>query len=165
MSTFLTVLVFSLPVLSLAAAVYVAARAMKKTGNVRRAFSRHFITLVMAIVLCLAFTFVAAAAPTSAETDAAAAAETAVTAVSDSGAGMATGLGFLAAALSIGLAAIGAGIALSAGAPAAIGAVSEDPKSFGKSMIFVVLGEAVAIYGLIIAILIILKIPNLPTLG
>ncbi len=164
MSTFLTVLVFALPVLGLAAAVYVAARSMKKTGNARRAFSRHFITLVMAIVLCLAFTFVAAAAPTTSEADAASAADAAVTAVADSGAGTATGMGFLAAALSIGLAAIGAGIALSAGAPAAIGAVSEDPKSFGKSMIFVVLGEAVAIYGLIIAILIILKIPNLPTL-
>ncbi len=164
MTTFLNVLVFALPVLALAAAIFVAARTMRRTGNVRRAFSRHFITLVMAIVLCLAFTFVAAAAPADTG-DAAAAAATAVETAADNGAGMATGLGFLAAALSIGLAAIGAGIALSAGAPAAIGAVSEDPKSFGKSMIFVVLGEAVAIYGLIIAILIILKIPNLPTLG
>lgn len=164
MTTFLNVLVFALPVLALAAAIFVAARTMKRTGNARRAFSRHFITLVMAIVLCLAFTFVAAAAPA----DTADATETAAVAVetaAESDAGMATGLGFLAAALSIGLAAIGAGIALSAGAPAAIGAVSEDPKSFGKSMIFVVLGEAVAIYGLIIAILIILKIPNLPALG
>ena len=163
MSTFLTVLVFALPVLGLAAAVYVAARSMKKTGNVRRAFSRHFITLVMAIVLCLCFTFVAAAAPSTPDADPVSTAAT-LTSMSDSGAGVATGMGFLAAALAIGLAAIGAGIALSAGAPAAIGAVSEDPKSFGKSMI-VVLGEAVAIYGLIIAILIILKIPNLPTLG
>lgn len=164
MTTFLNVLVFALPVLALAAAIFVAARTMKRTGNARRAFSRHFITLVMAIVLCLAFTFVAAAAPA----DTADATETAAVAVetaAESDAGMATGLGFLAAALSIGLAAIGAGIALSAGAPAAIGAVSEDPKSFGKSMIFVVLGEAVAIYGLIIAILIILKIPDLPALG
>ena len=41
---------------------------------------------------------------------------------------------------------------------AAIGAVSEDPKSFGKSMIFVVLGEGVALYGLLISILIINKL-------
>ena len=41
---------------------------------------------------------------------------------------------------------------------AAIGAVSEDPKSFGKSMIFVVLGEGVALYGLLISILIINKV-------
>lgn len=164
MTTFLNVLVFALPVLALAAAIFVAARTMKRTGNARRAFSRHFITLVMAIVLCLAFTFVAAAAPADTG-DATETAAVAVETAAESDAGMATGLGFLAAALSIGLAAIGAGIALSAGAPAAIGAVSEDPKSFGKSMIFVVLGEAVAIYGLIIAILIILKIPNLPALG
>ena len=65
-------------------------------------------------------------------------------------------LSYGGAALAIGLAAIGAGIALASGAPAAIGAVAEDPKSFGKAMIFVALGEAVAIYGFIIAFLMIL---------
>ena len=53
-----------------------------------------------------------------------------------------------------GLACIGAGIAVAAGAPAAIGAVSEDPKVFAKALIFVVLGEGIAIYGLLISILI-----------
>ena len=53
-----------------------------------------------------------------------------------------------------GLSAIGAGIAVAAAAPAAIGAFSENPKSFGKAMIFVVLGEGIAIYGLLISILI-----------
>lgn len=70
----------------------------------------------------------------------------------------AQGMGFLAAALSTGLSAVGAGIAVAAAAPAAIGAVSEDPKAFGKAMIFVVLGEGIAIYGLLISILIITKI-------
>ncbi len=65
------------------------------------------------------------------------------------------GLGYLAAALAVGLACIGGGIAVAAGAPAAIGAVSEDPKSFVKALIFVVLGEGIALYGLLIAILII----------
>ncbi len=64
------------------------------------------------------------------------------------------GLGYLAAALSTGLSALGAGIAVAAAAPAAIGATSEDPKSFGKSLIFVALGEGVALYGLLISILI-----------
>lgn len=68
--------------------------------------------------------------------------------------GAATGMGYLAAALVTGLSCLGAGIAVAAAAPAAIGAVSEDPKSFGKAMIFVVLGEGVAIYGLLISILI-----------
>lgn len=65
------------------------------------------------------------------------------------------GLGYLAAALAVGLACIGSGIAVAAGAPAAIGAVSEDPKAFVKALIFVVLGEGIALYGLLIAILII----------
>lgn len=70
----------------------------------------------------------------------------------------AQGLGFLAAALAVGLGSIGAGIAVAAAAPAAIGAFSEDPKAFGKALIFVALGEGVAIYGLLIAILIINKL-------
>lgn len=70
----------------------------------------------------------------------------------------AQGMGFLAAAAVTGLAAVGAGIAVAAAAPAAIGAVSEDPKSFGKAIIFVVLGEGIAIYGLLISILIINKL-------
>lgn len=70
----------------------------------------------------------------------------------------AQGMGFLAAALSVGLGSIGAGIAVAAAAPAAIGAFSEDPKAFGKALIFVALGEGVAIYGLLIAILIINKL-------
>ena len=65
------------------------------------------------------------------------------------------GMGFLAAALSTGLSALGAGIAVAAAAPAAIGAVSENSKAFGKAIIFVVLGEGIAIYGLLISILII----------
>ena len=68
------------------------------------------------------------------------------------------GLGYIAAALVTGLACIGAGIAVAAGAPAPIGAVSEDPKSFAKALIFVVLGEGIAIYGLLISILILNKI-------
>ena len=68
---------------------------------------------------------------------------------------IAQGLGFLAAALATGFSALGAGIAVAAAAPAAIGAFSENEKNFGKSLIFVALGEGVAIYGLLISILII----------
>ncbi len=86
------------------------------------------------------------------------AAETAEAAVAATGASPA-GMGFLAAALVTGLSAIGAGIAVAAAAPAAIGAFSEDPKAFGKALIFVALGEGVALYGLLISILILNKIP------
>ena len=53
---------------------------------------------------------------------------------------------------------LGGGLAVAAGAPAAIAAASEDPKSFGKSLIFVALGEGIALYGMLIAILIWTKV-------
>ena len=71
------------------------------------------------------------------------------------GAISAAGLGYLAAALAVGLGSIGCGIAVASAAPAAIGAVSEEPSVFGKAMIFVALGEGVALYGFLIAFMII----------
>jgi len=68
------------------------------------------------------------------------------------------GMGYLAAALSTGLAALGAGVAVASAASAAIGAVSEDPKALGKVLIFVALGEGVALYGLLISMMIINKL-------
>lgn len=65
-----------------------------------------------------------------------------------------SGLGFIAAALSTGLATIGAGYAVGAVGSSALGAVSEDPKILGKTLIFVGLAEGIAIYGLIVSILI-----------
>ncbi len=64
------------------------------------------------------------------------------------------GLKYIGAALSTGLGSIGTGIAVGGAAPAAIGAVSENDKAFSKALIFVALGEGVAIYGLLISILI-----------
>jgi len=60
----------------------------------------------------------------------------------------------LAAGLSTGLAAIGAGIAVSGTGAAAVGAIAEKPEAFGRSLIFVGLAEGIAIYGLIIAFLV-----------
>ena len=68
------------------------------------------------------------------------------------------GMGLLAAGIVTGLAGIGGGIAVAAGAPAAIAATAENPKSFGKSIIFVALGESIALYGVVISILILNKI-------
>lgn len=65
------------------------------------------------------------------------------------------GLRYIAAALSTGLACIGAGIAVSSAASAALGAISEDPKIMGKSLIFVALAEGIALYGLLISFMII----------
>lgn len=68
------------------------------------------------------------------------------------------GLAFLGAGLSVGLACIGTGIATGLSASAAIGAVSENPKMLGTALLFVGLSEGIAIYGLIIAIMILGKL-------
>lgn len=68
------------------------------------------------------------------------------------------GISMIAAALATGISGIGGGLAVGGAAPAAIGATSEDPKAFGKALIFVALGEGVALYGLLVSILIISKV-------
>ncbi len=55
------------------------------------------------------------------------------------------------AALAAGLAAIGAGIGVGLTGAAAIGAITERPEVLGRTLIFVGLAEGIAIYGLIIA--------------
>lgn len=70
----------------------------------------------------------------------------------------AAGMGYLAAALSTGLSGIGGGIAVSAAASAALGAISEDSSIFGKSLIFAGLAEGVCLYGLIISFMILGKL-------
>ena len=65
--------------------------------------------------------------------------------------------GTLAAAISTGLACIGAGLAVGPSGAAAIGAIAEKPEAFGRSLIFVGLGEGIAIYGLIIAFMVLPK--------
>ncbi len=60
----------------------------------------------------------------------------------------------LAAALSTGLACIGAGIAVGGSGAAAVGATAEKPESFGRALIFVGLSEGIAIYGLVLSFII-----------
>jgi len=69
-----------------------------------------------------------------------------------------SGLGYLAAALATGFSCIGAGIAVSAAASAAIGAISENDKAMGKALIFVALAEGVALYGLLVSFTILGKL-------
>jgi V/A-type H+-transporting ATPase subunit K len=59
-----------------------------------------------------------------------------------------------AAALSTGLAAIGAAIAVSSTGSAAVGTIAEKPETFGRALVFVGLSEGIAIYGLIISFMI-----------
>ena len=69
----------------------------------------------------------------------------------EAGSSLATGLGYIAAALVTGLSCIGGGIAVANASSAALGAISEDSSILGKSLIFVGLAEGVCLYGLIIS--------------
>ena len=60
----------------------------------------------------------------------------------------------IGAGLATGLACVGAGIATGSAASAAIGAVSENDGMMGKALIFVAMAEGIAIYGLLIAFMI-----------
>jgi V/A-type H+-transporting ATPase subunit K len=62
--------------------------------------------------------------------------------------------GFMAAAIVAGLAALGAAYAVAVVGAAAMGAVAEKPETAGRALLFVGLAEGIAIYGLVIAIMI-----------
>jgi len=68
------------------------------------------------------------------------------------------GWAFASAALSTGLAALGAGYAVARVGSAAVGAVAEKPELFGRVLVLVGLAEGIAIYGLITSILILNRI-------
>ncbi len=149
-------LLLILPVVFLIVSIVMAIRSVKNGKKTRSAVATQLLTFLAVCVVTLAFPVVASAtsqdSPVPEKTTAS---ETAETAQADSSA---KGLGLIAAALVTGLAGIGGGIAVAAAAPAAIGATSEDPKAFGKALIFVALGEGIALYGLLISILILNKV-------
>jgi len=58
------------------------------------------------------------------------------------------GLYLVGAGIAAGLASCGAGIGLGTASAAAIGAIAEKPEMLGRTLLFVVLIEAIAIYGL-----------------
>ncbi|QKV97333.1 ATPase [Streptomyces sp. NA02950] len=72
----------------------------------------------------------------------------------DSGAASAALIG---AAISVAGASIGAAIAVAYTGAAAVAALSERPELFGRAMVIVGLAEGIAIYGLVVAIILIGK--------
>lgn len=146
-------LLFIIPVLVLAASVAFAVYKVRRGVSPQKMFCMNLAVAGALLVLCGGAALNVSAAPAE---ESAAAADTAQAAdTQKEGAdGIALGLGLLAAGLVTGLAGIGGGIAVAAGAPAAIGATSEDPKMFGRALIFVALGESIALYGVVISILI-----------
>jgi len=66
--------------------------------------------------------------------------------------------GFLSAAIATGASALGAAYAVARVGSAAVGALTEKPELLGRVLILVGLAEGIAIYGLIIAILILNRV-------
>ena len=59
----------------------------------------------------------------------------------------------IGAGLAVGLAGVGAGIAEGSIGAAAVGAMAEDEKNFGKGLLLTVIPETIVIFGLVMAIL------------
>jgi V/A-type H+-transporting ATPase subunit K len=64
------------------------------------------------------------------------------------------GSGLIAAGIVAGISTLGAGVAVAYVGAAAVGAVSEKPEVFGRAIIFVALGEGLAVLGLVMAFMI-----------
>jgi V/A-type H+/Na+-transporting ATPase subunit K len=64
-----------------------------------------------------------------------------------------SGLVAIGAGLAVGLAGIGSAIAEASIGAAAVGAMAEDEKLFGKGLILTVIPETIVIFGLVVAIL------------
>lgn len=67
----------------------------------------------------------------------------------------ANGSALLGAAIAVAGSALGAGIAVAYTGAAALAAMSERPEVFGRAMVVVGLAEGIAIYGLIVAIILV----------
>ena len=150
------VLAVVLPVVAVGVIAFATFNTRIKGKSAKKSLRFNLVTFLIVAVLVCTFAFFASAqsADPAADAEVTETAQTEETAEKTSS----NGLGLLAAGLVTGLAGIGGGIAVAAGAPAAIAATSEDPKSFGKSLIFVALGESIALYGVVISILILNKI-------
>ena len=143
-------IMLAVPVVFLCASAILAVKAFEHGKNRKKTVLTQICSFAAVFAFCMVCPIVASAATG----DAAAATS-----------GMADGLAYIGAALATGLSCIGGGIAVGItsgglgtmgfGLPAAIGATSEDPKAFGKAIIFVVLGEGIAIYGMLVSILLI----------
>lgn len=140
MTTTVKILLTLALILSIAIPFGAFAAGEKSKGRYKRAIAANAFLFfgTMAFAVCVLFNGNAYAAEAASSASASAA-----------------GLGYIAAALSTGLSCIGGGVAVSAAASAALGAISEDSSILGKSLIFVGLAEGVCLYGLIISFMII----------
>ena len=132
-------ILMALPVIFLIVSVALAVRAVSHGKSRKRTMFMQLASFAAVFTICLVCPFAVSAATGDAASTASAGA---------------SGMAYIAVAAATGLSCIGGGIAVGNAAPAAIGATSEDPKAFGKAIIFVALGEGIALYGMLISIMI-----------
>lgn len=99
--------------------------------------------LILTIILCagtVLFAQDASAAETAAE----------------GSAGLSAGIKYLAAAIAVGLACLAGGIAVAKIGSSAMGAMSENPELSGKALPFVGLAEGICLWGMLVAVLILI---------
>jgi V/A-type H+-transporting ATPase subunit K len=135
----------ALPVLAVAVAAAVALRG-RRPGTALRVLAAAGAVLLVAGTVAGAVALTAGSALAGA--DPAAQTET------GTGAGVG-GMALLAAAIAVAGSSIGAAIAVAYTGAAALAAMSERPEMFGRAMVIVGLAEGIAIYGLIVAIILI----------
>lgn len=135
-------LLMALPVVFLIVSVIIAVRAVSHGKSRKKTVLMQLASFAAVFAICMICPFVASAATGESADPAAGAA----------------GMAYIGAGAATGLSCIGGGIAVGNAAPAAIGATSEDPKAFGKAIIFVALGEGIALYGMLISIMILSKL-------
>ncbi|MBQ1453232.1 MAG: hypothetical protein IIZ23_04610 [Ruminococcus sp.] len=146
MSVFSFILM-AVPVIFLVASVAIVVKAVEHGKSRKRSILMQLASFAAVFAVCLICPIAAGAAGLADTSETVAAAQA-----------NSNGIAYLAAALATGISCIGGGIAVGKAAPAAIGATSEDPKAFGKAIIFVALGEGIALYGMLISIMIISNI-------
>ena len=134
-------LVSALPALALVFAVTTAALRRAPARGFRRLLAVNGLVLVATLGLA-ALLLLGVAEPAQAANE---------PATSDSWAAL------LGAGIAVAGAAIGAGFAVAYTGAAALAAISEKPEIFGRTLVIVGLAEGIAIYGLVIAIILIGK--------
>lgn len=123
----------------------------------------RFVTVTMAVTFALALAVLAAdfggdSSPPAADAATMSAPAPTVVEQAQPGTTNDSGAAFIGAAIAVAASALGAGIAIAYAGSAALATISEQPDLFGRAMVVVGLAEGVAIYGLIVAVLILGKV-------
>ena len=137
----MTLFQFLLPAIVLGISTLPLIPVFRKTTSLSSAKRRMYLQMSLFVFMFFA-TLITQVISVSAETVASGAGE------------LSRSVGYASVALTTCCSCIGAAFAVAKAAPAAIGAISENPDNFGKAMIFVALAEGVAIYGLLISIMV-----------